>query len=498
MMAGPCRFCGTALHRSFVDLGRSPLSNAFLTAEQIRSMEPHYPLHVYVCESCLLVQLETFQQPETIFSDYLYFSSFSEIWLRHAEAYADRMTRALRLGAGSLVVEIASNDGYLLQYFQQLNVGVLGVEPAANVARVAQAKGIPTEIAFFGSATARRLADTGNAADLICANNVLAHAPDLNDFVAGFRILLNPAGTVTVEFPHLLALIAECQFDTIYREHFSYFSLLVVDKVLARHGLRVFDVDRLPTHGGSLRIHACHAEDASRVPTERFHAVLASERAAGAGRACDLRPLRRHRHRCEVPGAGIPPGRAARRQAGCRRRRAGQGQHAAQLLRRRPGADPLHCRPQPTQAGALPARCSDPDLRARTPAGGEAGLCLHPALEHQGRDYRPNARSARLGWSFRRADPTPSDPLILFTELELPGAFIVAPERRVDPRGWFARTYCRDEFAAHGLAYDFVQCSTSCSARRGTLRGMHFQISPHEEAKLVRLRAVRSSTSCST
>jgi SAM-dependent methyltransferase len=281
MTAGPCRFCGPALHRSFVDLGRSPLSNAFLTAEQIRSMEPHYPLHVYVCESCLLVQLETFQQPETIFSDYLYFSSFSEIWLRHAEAYADRMARELRLGAGSLVVEVASNDGYLLQYFQQRNVGVLGVEPAANVARVAQAKGIPTEIAFFGSATARRLADTGNAADLICANNVLAHAPDLNDFVAGFRILLNPAGTVTVEFPHLLALIAECQFDTIYHEHFSYFSLLVVDKVFARHGLRVFDVDRLPTHGGSLRIHACHAEDASRVPTQRFHAVLASERAAG-------------------------------------------------------------------------------------------------------------------------------------------------------------------------------------------------------------------------
>ncbi len=273
MTASACRFCGTALRRSFVDLGRSPLSNAFLTADQLREMEPHYPLHAYVCENCLLVQLEAFASPDTIFTDYAYFSSFSETWLRHAEAYAARMTRELGLGADSLVVELASNDGYLLQYFRRHGIAVLGVEPAANVAAVAEASGVPTEVAFFGAATARRLAAAGRQADLICANNVLAHVPDLNDFVAGLPILLKPSGTITVEFPHLLRLIEERQFDTIYHEHFSYFSLLVVDKVFARHGLLVFDVDRLPTHGGSLRIHACHAGCRAGARTDRFAAV---------------------------------------------------------------------------------------------------------------------------------------------------------------------------------------------------------------------------------
>jgi SAM-dependent methyltransferase len=255
------------------------LSNAFLTAEQLREPEPHYPLRAYICDECLLVQLDQFAPPEQIFGDYLYFSSYSDAWLQHADAFAARMTDELRLGPGSRVVEVASNDGYLLQYFRQRDVRVLGVEPAANVAEVAIAKGIPTDVAFFGVATAQRLAAAGRA-DLICANNVLAHVPDLNDFVAGFAILLQPFGIVTVEFPHLLRLIADCQFDTIYHEHFSYFSLLVVDKVFAHHGLRVFDVDRLPTHGGSLRIHACHAS-AGRPRTERFDMALAEERAAG-------------------------------------------------------------------------------------------------------------------------------------------------------------------------------------------------------------------------
>jgi SAM-dependent methyltransferase len=280
MTASACRFCASEQRRSFVDLGRSPLSNAFLTADQLRSMEPHYPLHAYVCEHCLLVQLEAFAAPGTIFSEYLYFSSYSEMWLRHAEAYAARMTRQLGLGADSLVVELASNDGYLLQYFLRNGIDVLGVEPAANVAAVAEARGVPTEVAFFGVATAGRLATAGRQADLICANNVLAHVPDLNDFVAGLPILLKSSGTITVEFPHLLRLIAQRQFDTIYHEHFSYFSLLVVDKVFARHGLRVFDVDHLPTHGGSLRVHACHAA-AARECSERFHATLAEEADAG-------------------------------------------------------------------------------------------------------------------------------------------------------------------------------------------------------------------------
>jgi SAM-dependent methyltransferase len=279
--ATACRFCRADLTRTFVDLGRSPLSNAFLAADQLRQMEPHFPLHVYVCETCLLVQLEAFATPEHIFGDYLYFSSFSDHWLRHAEAYAARMIPELGLGGDSLVVEVASNDGYLLQYFRQSGVDVLGVEPAANVAKVATAKGVPTEVAFFGTATARRLVAAGKAADLICANNVLAHVPELNDFVAGLRMLLKPSGTITVEFPHLLRLIEERQFDTVYHEHFSYFSLLVVDQVFAEHGLRVFDVDRLPTHGGSLRIHAGHVGEPARQRTERFDAVMADESAAG-------------------------------------------------------------------------------------------------------------------------------------------------------------------------------------------------------------------------
>jgi SAM-dependent methyltransferase len=278
-----CRFCGAPLTRTFVDLGRAPLSNAFLTAEQLRLPEPHYPLHVRVCDECLLVQLEELASAEQIFSDYLYFSSYADAWLRHAEAFATRMTEELQLGPQSFVVEPASNDGYLLQYFQQRGVGVLGVEPAANVAKVAAAKGIPTEVEFFGVATAQRLA-AFRQADLICANNVLAHVPDLNDFVAGLAVLLKPSGIITVEFPHLLRLMAECQFDTIYHEHFSYFSLHVVDRIFARHALCVFDVDRLPTHGGSLRIHACHAA-AERTRSKRFDAVIEDEHDAGLDQA---------------------------------------------------------------------------------------------------------------------------------------------------------------------------------------------------------------------
>lgn len=278
-----CRFCGAPLSRIFLDLGRAPLSNAYLTTEQLRLPEVHYPLCAYICDGCLLVQVPAVTLPENIFGDYLYFSSYSDAWLRHAQAYATRMADELRLDEWSLVVEVASNDGYLLQYFRQRGIGVLGIEPAANVASVAESKGIPTEVAFFGVETARRLAGRGKAADLICANNVLAHVPDLNDFVEALPLLLKPSGIVTVEFPHLLRLIADGQFDTIYHEHFSYFSLLVVDRVFARHGLCVFDVDRLPTHGGSLRVHACHVA-AKRPRTARFDAIVAEERSAGLDR----------------------------------------------------------------------------------------------------------------------------------------------------------------------------------------------------------------------
>jgi SAM-dependent methyltransferase len=278
-----CRFCNAGLKRTFVDLGRSPLANSLLSAKDIERGEASYPLHAYVCDNCLLVQLQEFERAENIFNNYLYFSSFSQLWLRHCREYAEQMTKRFALDGRSLVVEVASNDGYLLQYFKEHGVGVLGVEPAANVAKAAQDKGIATEVAFFGVETARRLAAAGKSADLMAANNVLAHVPDLHDFVAGFKLLLKSAGTATFEFPHLLHLIEERQFDTIYHEHFSYFSFLVVDKIFARHGLRIYDVETLPTHGGSLRLFICHA-DAPFARTDRVDDLIAKERAAGLDR----------------------------------------------------------------------------------------------------------------------------------------------------------------------------------------------------------------------
>jgi SAM-dependent methyltransferase len=257
-----CRFCRAALSHRLVDLGQSPLSNRFLTAGQLGQMEPFYPLAVYVCEECLLVQLPGVETPEHIFSDYVYFSSYSDTWLAHARAYCEAMIARFGLDAGTPVVEIASNDGYLLQYLCSAGIPVLGVEPAANVAAVARQKGVETVVRFFGADTARALAAEGRTARLLLGNNVLAHVPDLNDFVAGLRILLQPGGVITMEFPHLLRLMESNQFDTIYHEHFSYFSLLAVRRVFAAHQLTIVDVDELPTHGGSLRIYAMHSDEA--------------------------------------------------------------------------------------------------------------------------------------------------------------------------------------------------------------------------------------------
>lgn len=255
-----CRSCNAPITRTFVDLGRSPLANSLLRPEDLDRFEATYPLHAYMCDNCLLVQLPELARAETIFSDYAYFSSYSDLWLQHCRQYASEMSERYQLTERSLVVEVASNDGYLLQYFKERGIGVLGVEPAVNVAEVAREKGIQTEVAFFGAKTARRLAEAGQHADLMAANNVLAHVPNLHDFVSGFKLLLKPTGTATFEFPHLLNLIAEVQFDTIYHEHFSYFSLMIVERIFSAHGLRVYDVENLPTHGGSLRVFVCHAE----------------------------------------------------------------------------------------------------------------------------------------------------------------------------------------------------------------------------------------------
>ena len=279
-----CRSCGTTLAHTFVDLGMSPLANSYIKPEQRSRMEPFYPLHVYVCSACLLVQLEQFSSPHDIFSDYAYFSSFSDSWLAHAKRYVDMIADRFQLGRDSKVVEIASNDGYLLQNFVARGVPVLGVEPAANVAEVAKQKGVNTTVAFFGEKTARDLVADGWGADLIIGNNVLAHVPDLNDFVEGLKVLLNPTGLITMEFPHLVQLMEQNQFDTIYHEHFSYFSFLAVEKVFARHGMILFDVEELPTHGGSLRIYARHAQDSSKPIGARAQDLKAREEKAGFGR----------------------------------------------------------------------------------------------------------------------------------------------------------------------------------------------------------------------
>ena len=280
-MTHRCRFCAAELTYSFCDLGMSPLSNAFLRADQLDCVEPYYPLHARVCGRCFLVQLPEFESPEHIFSEYAYFSSFSDTWLKHARDYVERVVPRLGLGPQSQVIEIASNDGYLLRYFKERTVPVLGIEPAANVARAAEAAGIPTLVRFFGAALARELAGQGTQADLLLGNNVLAHVPDLNDFVAGLKLALKPTGVITMEFPHLARLVDECQFDTIYHEHFSYFSLATVDKVFRHHGLRLFDVEELPTHGGSLRIYARHDDDTTRPVSQRARRLREREIAAG-------------------------------------------------------------------------------------------------------------------------------------------------------------------------------------------------------------------------
>lgn len=258
-----CRFCGEPLKNNFVDLGMSPLCESFLEREQMNQMEPFYPLHAYVCHKCFLVQLEEYVDPGEIFTEYAYFSSYSDSWLAHAKKYSEMAIRRFSLSRDSFVVELASNDGYLLRNMVSAGVPALGIEPARNVAEVAIGKGVPTLTDFFGEALAQKLAAENKQADLLLGNNVLAQVPDINDFVKGMKVLLKPHGVITMEFPHLVRLMKENQFDTIYHEHFSYFSFVTVQKIFAAHGLTLFDVDILPTHGGSLRIYACHTEDNS-------------------------------------------------------------------------------------------------------------------------------------------------------------------------------------------------------------------------------------------
>jgi len=279
--ARKCRFCGHHLNFTFLDLGMSPLCESFLSLEQLNQMEPFYPLHVFVCENCFLVQLEEYVSPEHIFTEYAYFSSYADAWLQHVQKYTQVVIDRFHLDQNSFVVEIASNDGYLLQYFVQKNIPVLGIEPAKNVAKVAIEKGIPTLTEFFGDEKAKQLRDEGTQADLIVGNNVLAQVPEVNGFVAGMKTLLKKEGVITIEFPHLMRLIEENQFDTIYHEHFSYFSFIVVEKIFSSKGLTLFDVEQLPTHGGSLRIYARHAENNSLPISDRALEMRDKEIRAG-------------------------------------------------------------------------------------------------------------------------------------------------------------------------------------------------------------------------
>ncbi len=276
-----CNFCKTPLKHAFADLGVTPISNDYLKLDDLNKVERFYPLCAYVCEACHLVQLPEIKSPEEIFGDYAYFSSYSDSYVKHAGDYVDMMVRRFDFNGTSLAIEIASNDGYLLQHFKERGVPIQGIEPAENVAKVAVEKGIPTLVEFFGVGTARRLADKKQLADVLLGNNVLAHVPDINDFVGGMKILLKPHGVITMEFPHLMQLMEHNQFDTIYHEHFSYLSFITVERIFAHHGLTLFDVEEVWTHGGSLRIFARHNEDDSKSITDRVNELRRREEKAG-------------------------------------------------------------------------------------------------------------------------------------------------------------------------------------------------------------------------
>ena len=280
-IVGKCRFCQSPLEQSFVDLGMSPLCQDHRKPDELNRMEPFYPLHAYVCSNCFLVQLDEFVAPADIFNDYAYFSSYSDSWLQHAKRYSDQIINRFEIGTDKLVAEIASNDGYLLQYFAERNIPVLGIEPAANVAEHAIKRGIRTETKFFGLKTAQELVSKYGKADLLVGNNVLAHVPNINDFVSGLKEFLGPEGVITMEFPHLLRLVEGNQFDTIYHEHFSYLSFATVEQIFKSHGLVLFDVDELPTHGGSIRIYARHKEDVKKEISHRVNQILSLEHSMG-------------------------------------------------------------------------------------------------------------------------------------------------------------------------------------------------------------------------
>ena len=486
-MTAACRFMQRAVStRTFVDLGMQPLSNAFIKPADAHRMEPFYPLHAYVCDACLLVQLPELQSPERIFTDYAYLSSMSDSWLEHCGRYAGEMIDQLALDGSKLVVEVASNDGYLLRFFKERGVGVLGVEPAANVAEIAVRAGVPSVARFFGSELARELVAEGKRADLLVGNNVLAHVPDLNDFVRGLAHLLAPGGVLTMEFPHLGKLLAETQFDTIYHEHFSYFSFGAAERVFAKHGIVLFDVEQLPTHGGSLRIHGCHAGAGARALSPRVAALRADEERQGLH---SVATYARFSDRVRDVKFKLLEFLIARRREGKRIVAYGAAAKGNTLLNycgiRTDFLDYVADRSPLKQGKVLPGThipVSAPERIRET----QAGLRPHPAVEPQGRDRAPARLREGVGGQAGRPQPGGRGPAVIFRACSILGAFVVEPEPHVDDRGSFARVWCAREFEEHGLDSRLVQSSVSKNARRGTLRGMHYSVPPHAETKVVR------------
>ena len=407
-----CRFCGAMLKKTFVDLGLSPLCETYPAPEDLNSGEMFYPLHIYLCEQCFLVQLDEYETAENIFSDYAYFSSYSDSWLKHCENYCRRMISRFGLNRDSFVVEVASNDGYLLQYFVRDKIPVLGIEPAANVAKVAVEKGVPTLVRFFGVQAAKNLAAEDRRADLVLGNNVLAQVPDLNDFVEGLKILLKPAGILTLEFPHLLRLIERNEFDTIYHEHFSYFSMLTVARLLQAHGLKAFDVEELPTHGGSLRVYASRVEDETHTVQLSVSTVIADEEKAGLASPAGYESFAVQVRDTKLGAVGFsaraPDAREKRWLAMVHRARAPRCCTIAGL-----GGTYWSIRSiaaHTSRAGS----CLAPTFRSiiRTGSGNQAGLRDDPALESERRNHGAVAIYPRMGRPLCRAD-TRSDCLLI-------------------------------------------------------------------------------------
>ncbi len=405
-MVGPvsgCRACGGRLTVTMADLGLQPASNAFIASLADARDEKRYPLRAKVCESCKLVQVDYDVAPQELFGNYVYFSSYSDDWLAHAKAYCEMARRRFGLGKDSLVVELASNDGYLLKNFIDMGVPVLGIDPSDTVAAAAEKIGVPTLVEFFGEGLAKQLVADGRQADLIIANNVLAHVPLLNDFVAGIARLLKSDGTATIEFPHLLELIEHVEFDTIYHEHYSYFSLYAIEQVFSRHGLRLYDAERLPTHGGSLRIYASHSKRADLEDSAQLLRAARRGERGGPGRSCHLPAFRGTRRELPAILAEVSRGGEARRQDGRGVWRRGEGQYAAQFLRRDAGRYSYGGGPQSAQAVEIPAGHAHTGDIARGPARGEARLRADPAVESAGGDSPTIAADQSVGRALRHA-----------------------------------------------------------------------------------------------